>query len=513
MERDTSLSSVKAYFIPVKIEPYQVELFQNDLEKSGGEACIEQADANIILTALTSSSRIKRHIQNHQVPVVKIDWLKECLEKRTKISIDPYQIELSHTPNTSSVVEEYKEHYQQTTLPQLERYNKLLNRRYDNMPPDPMPSFDDGNDDDIDNGSTKKDTDALAPDFINTKYECLRNTPLKARHNQKLVFLLRLLERHRLVNMQDKNALSYRHALAAIKAYPRKIRSVDEVKLITGIGKKISDLIQKYLETGTIPDAENLLGDTRFRTVTLFNKVFGVGPSTANLWYDKGHRSLQEVLDQAKLAKAVKLGIQLLPDFDQPMNRQDVKELIDIIEKEIKNVDPHAFATPVGGYRRGKEENGDLDIIIASHHLQHGTDQFLQKIVSHLSDKGFIKHVLLISDKGQTFIGNHYTSSGADMEKLDTCFTAFLQPSRNILRQVDFIVPSMEEYPCAVLGWSGSQQFVRSHRDYAKKERGLSVKSTGIYQYSPRKRLKVNSEEHAFEIMGIPWVDPVMRNC
>ena len=108
------------------------------------------------------------------------------------------------------------------------------------------------------------------------------------------------------------------------------------------------------METGTIPEAENLLGNTQFRTLTLFNKVFGnhytiyvlvgkimfelflkkiksinfklmknhftigVGPSTANLWYDKGYRSLQEVLDHAKLAKAVKLGIQLLPDFELP---------------------------------------------------------------------------------------------------------------------------------------------------------------------------------------------------
>ena len=90
------------------------------------------------------------------------------------------------------------------------------------------------------------------------------------------------------------------------------------------------------------------MGDTQFRTLTLFNKVFGkyytyiyryilvgkkvfelflekinethftigVGPSTANLWYDKGYRSLQEVLGHAKLVKAVKLGIQLLPDFE-----------------------------------------------------------------------------------------------------------------------------------------------------------------------------------------------------
>lgn len=61
------------------------------------------------------------------------------------------------------------------------------------------------------------DDDSLAPDYLNSKYECLRPTPLKPYHNRKLVALLRLLERQREVNMEERNALSYRHAIAAIK--------------------------------------------------------------------------------------------------------------------------------------------------------------------------------------------------------------------------------------------------------------------------------------------------------
>lgn len=57
----------------------------------------------------------------------------------------------------------------------------------------------------------------LAPDFVNSKYECFRPTPLKPYYNQKLVYLLRLLERQRELDMEDKNALSYRHTIAAIK--------------------------------------------------------------------------------------------------------------------------------------------------------------------------------------------------------------------------------------------------------------------------------------------------------
>lgn len=46
---------------------------------------------------------------------------------------------------------------------------------------------------------------------------------------------------------------------------------------------------------------------------------------------------------------------------------------------------------------------------------------------------------------------------------------AFLQPSKSILRQVDLIIASLVEYPTAVLGWTGSRQFERALRDYAKR--------------------------------------------
>ena len=74
------------------------------------------------------------------------------LDKHTKISSDPYQIELLHDPNTSSAVEEHADHYEQKTLTPFDRSNEVLNRRYDDIPPDEMPSFDDDDEDDDDNG-------------------------------------------------------------------------------------------------------------------------------------------------------------------------------------------------------------------------------------------------------------------------------------------------------------------------------------------------------------------------
>lgn len=74
-------------------------------------------------------------------------------------------------------------------------------------------------------------------------------------------------------------------------------------------------MIHYYLEHDTIPEAEKLLSDVRFRTLRLFTKCFGVGSKTARDWWDMGYRCLQDVLDNALLTTTVKLGIQLLPDF------------------------------------------------------------------------------------------------------------------------------------------------------------------------------------------------------
>lgn len=57
----------------------------------------------------------------------------------------------------------------------------------------------------------------IAPNFVNTKYECLRPTPYVPNYNKKLVSLLLILERKRQLDGEDKRSLSYRHAISAIK--------------------------------------------------------------------------------------------------------------------------------------------------------------------------------------------------------------------------------------------------------------------------------------------------------
>ncbi|KAI9245373.1 hypothetical protein BDA99DRAFT_565927 [Phascolomyces articulosus] len=547
------LSGLKVTFIPQKIEPYKMDQMKQDLEKLGAKYCSNQNDADIILTALTSANRICHYRKNHMIPVVSVDWLKECHHEQKLVPLGKFKISVNNDTNNNkdknndgSATRSTDENIPETDVRQVDAFLKqqekanvanVLHKKFDNIPADSMPPVEryaeeyeedvigdkkDSSLKDSLSGSTSRKvpkpifiTTQLAEGFHNSRYACLRKTPLEPYHNRRLVFLLQLLEKGRsLMEMSEMRSLAYRRAWAAIKAYPRIITSSVEAQRITGIGKKIGGLIDTYITTGTIPEAEILLSDEKFRTLSHFCKVFGVGPSTANIWWDKGCRSLQEVLDNAKPPASIRLGIELLPDFNQPMDRRDLDEIIEFIILAATSLDEEAFVTPVGGYRRGKEQCGDLDIIVSwTNPEKHKEGSFLRDLVEHLEKQGYIKHRLLVSDKRTNYHGRLQTTGGANMEKLDTCYCAFIQPSKHILRQVDLVVATPEQYGAAVLAWTGSRHFERDLRDYAKKEKRLAVKGHAIFEEDSEIPLKIKSEEHAFELLGISYIEPNMRNC
>ena len=69
------------------------------------------------------------------------------------------------------------------------------------------------------------------------------------------------------------------------------------------------------------------------------------------------------------------------------MSRQDIQEILDILDKIIKSIYPDCIITPVGGYRRGKEFSGDLDVVV-SHPQETVTNNLLKEIVEKLMNAG-----------------------------------------------------------------------------------------------------------------------------
>nr|CAG8435231.1 9010_t:CDS:10 [Entrophospora candida] len=254
------------------------------------------------------------------------------------------------------------------------------------------------------------------PRFINSKFPCLRPTPLEPHYNKSLIEALKVLRKSRELSGNVKSESSYRDAIAALKSYPRDIKSGKEAIKIACIGDKIGHHIQTFLETDNIPEVEETLKDPKFQTLY-------------------------------------------------------IEEIIEILDKEIKEIDPLYLLIPVGGYRRGKEINGDLDLLV-SYPEGNMDPHSLSKIMSKLDDKGL-------------------------------CFFAFWQQSKNIYRQVDIVIAP-----------KSSAVFEKSFREYTKKVKKMRITSHGLFtDTSPRQRINVSNEKEIFEILEVPWLEPEMRNC
>ncbi|KAJ2959450.1 hypothetical protein NQZ79_g5097 [Umbelopsis isabellina] len=391
------------FIIEPKLGPFSVNTVRNMITANalGGELSEDQLKASVILTGMKAPARLARH-----VPIVDVKWINDSVKAGEKLSLKHYQIHIDiESPKSEAIPAQ----------------NTVAPRQAEEEPA----------------GSTSTDSSEeeidIDPNFNNSFYECLRPTPLYPKYNKELVHLLELLEAKRHTNGESMSSLSYRHAVAAIKAYPREIKSVKEAEKIKGVGKKIKQAIKLYLKTGTIPEAKRIESDIQFHTMSKFLKVWGVGANLALEWWNSGYRSLEEVYDNASLSPTIRLGIELFEEFDQRLTREDCKEILDIVEREAKEILPGSAIYPVGGYRaikycrRGKDSNGDVDLIL-SHPDELKNQGFLRKLVDHLTERGYVRHKLRFSEPSADRLeGSSLQDANKDL--IDSCYTAFLQPS------------------------------------------------------------------------------------
>ncbi|KAJ3017688.1 hypothetical protein HKX48_003427 [Thoreauomyces humboldtii] len=551
------VAGLKAHIIDVKFEKGELDALTTRLNASGIIAVSTPAEADVVATKLGSALRIAKHLDlslRDPPPVVSMDWLEQwySIGAETCPPLENATIALSEFASRS-VKDEIGGALHDFTRKRPRSPVDIIivtsgsqspppfappsKRPHLEAPPSPVgpkqwissdsdgPSDDHDHDgasedevvfdsDDDDDGDYDRDL-PLHRDFKNVAYECLRPHPLN-HHNKGLTDLLSLMEKQRELDGEARNALSYRRAISALISYPCPITSWKEAKKMKGVGNKIALLIREYLKTGTIQVAAALRENTRFLVVGHFATIYGVGPSTAREWYAKGYRSIQDVLDgEPNLPAVVKIGIEMWPDFDKKMARVDVEEVQGLLRTVLDGLGGGFTVVPVGGYRRGKEMNGDCDVVITHPDLAQ-TQNLLRRLVDALQEQGFIKYILWYGEghdpKDQ--VPELRLQSGKKNSFDHLSKASMAAQKRKSVSLFDLIISPYALFPCAVLGWSGSKQFERGLRDWCKRGiKGYHFASHGLFDRKTNRRIDVKSEEEIFEKLKIPWCDPSLRNA
>jgi DNA polymerase IV len=384
------------------------------------------------------------------------------------------------------------------------------------------------------------------------KYACQRLTP-KDQPNESFIALLKKIKLARLLTNDEIGVRAYSTSIAAMAAYPYKVSNPREIMALPGCDAKIANLYIEWVNTGTIKAVDDIEADEDLKILRVFYEIWGVGATTAReFYYDKGWRDLDDIVEYGwkTLSRVQQIGVKFYDEFLDQIPRAEVKEIGDIVHRHAcKARNDGIQSLIVGGYRRGKEASGDVDIIV-SHPDEKQTLNIVNDIVTSLEDEGWITHTLLLSlnstNRGQQTLPFRTGGGGHGFDTLDKALVVWQDPNwptkeadlaanpkaknPNIHRRVDIIISPWRTVGCAVLGWSAGTTFERDLRRYAKSAKGWKFDSSGVrsrgsgqvvdiegfYEYKGsigegRATTMEQAEKRVFEGMGLVYREPWER--
>ncbi|MEN2984028.1 MAG: DNA polymerase/3'-5' exonuclease PolX [Dictyoglomaceae bacterium] len=266
-----------------------------------------------------------------------------------------------------------------------------------------------------------------------------------------------------------------------------KERRLNEIK---GVGESISQKISEYLTTGKVTYLEELRKEVPPELLEL-EKIPGIGPKLA-------YRLYQElgIKDIDSLEKAAREGrIRLLPRLGEKVEQnilEGIKQLrskseriplgiaLPIIEEILSFLSNNPYIkniTPAGSVRRRKETIGDIDILI--------TTQDIEKVNESLRKLPILKDII---------------ASGPTKTSIN------VEPGI----QVDFRVVEDKCFGAALQYFTGSKAHNIKLRELALKK-GLKINEYGVFRLEDNLRLGGEKEEDIYEILGLQFIPPELR--
>ncbi|WQF89662.1 Putative BRCT domain, DNA-directed DNA polymerase X, DNA polymerase beta-like protein [Colletotrichum destructivum] len=378
------------------------------------------------------------------------------------------------------------------------------------------------------------------PSFLGLTFACQRPTPVDP-PNGIFVDELKKIRLNRKMVGDQIGVRAYSTSIATLSAYPYAIGTPQEVARLPGCGVKIAELWHEWKESGRLCEVDEAQADPRLSVIKTFYDIWGVGDITARDFYNRGWRDLDDVVEHGwhTLGRVQQIGVKYYDEFKLKIPRTEVESIADAILVHARNINPGFELVIVGGYRRGKQGSGDVDVVI-SHRDESATMHFVDKLVVSLEKSRHITHTLTLSnhnsERGQrpvSWKGNESRGSGFDT--LDKALVVWQEleieshkgypkeTKEKPHRRVDIIISPWKTVGCAVLGWSGDTTFQRDLRRYCKKQKSFKFDSSGIRSRVDGSWIDLEggklgkapdmltAEKRVFEGLDLEWVRPEDR--
>ncbi|XP_063731730.1 DNA nucleotidylexotransferase [Eleginops maclovinus] len=359
-----------------------------------------------------------------------------------------------------------------------------------------------------------------------SQYACQRRTTLE-NHNQKFTDAFEVLAENYEFNNMDGQCLAFRRAASVLKCLPWVVWCLGATQDLPCLGQHTKEVMEELLQCGRSFEVEELLSDERYQTFKLFTSVFGVGPKTAEKWFCRGLRSFNDILTDPSihLNRMQQSGFLHYGDISRAVSKAEAVSLRSIIDEAVHAIAPAAAVALTGGFCRGKEFGHDVDLIVTTPELGM-EESLLPYVTDELKKQG----ILLYCDyQASTFdmrkLPNHHFEA---MDHFSKCFLILRLEGSQVegglhcaegdsrgwrAVRVDLVSPPMDRYAFALLGWTGSRQFERDLRKFARKERGMLLDNHALYDKKKKQFLEASTEKDIFAHLGLEYMEPWQRNA
>lgn len=313
------------------------------------------------------------------------------------------------------------------------------------------------------------------------------------RKNEELIALMDELATYTMKKGEPFKSRAYKKAEETLILYSDDITKSNYKTIglenMPGIGVTIMKKLEEYMDTGTLRMLERERADPQ----NLFTQVYGIGPKKAKEIVEKDVKTIEQLRErQDELLNDVqRIGLKYYEDILQRIPREEVVAFEKILETNFQEVKtPGSRYEIVGSYRRGNKTSGDIDVIITG-----PEKEIFKKFMDNLLEKKIIVEVL---SRGPT--------KSLVIAKL---------PGADFSRRVDFLYTSPEEYPFAVLYFTGSKIFNTVMRGRAL-SLGYSLNEHGLYKMDGKKKgEKVDhvfkNEKDIFDFLKMKYKTPEER--
>jgi DNA polymerase IV len=468
------------------------------------------------------------------VVVIKLDWLDACIKARRQVPYGPYLVYIGRLVSKPSSPKTSRPSKEPGIVTYIKADAASSSQSQPRGPPPPRPfshprtmpgitkrsppklyrtttsEMEDVSD------STSSSKLPPLPEWATSEthtYACCRLTPLTC-PNDTFLSQLQEIKLGRILTLDAIGVRAYSTSIASIAAYPHPLTSPTELLRLPGCNSRIAELWQEWHESALTGEERRisavleLRADPDLQILRNFYEIWGVGADTARkLLYTHNLRDLDDIVEYhwSSLNRVQQIGVKFYEEFQRKIPRAEVEQIAATILRHArltKGIGEAEWGTSadmecviVGGYRRGKAQSGDVDVIL-SHRDENVTKDLVIDVVHSLETEGWITHTLTLqtttSDRDQQTLpyrGEGHGGHGFD--SLDKALCVWQDPhfethdgavkkNPNVHRRVDIILSPWRTVGCAILGWSGGTTFQRDLRRFASKVKGWKFDSSGV---------------------------------